>query len=105
MLTLIWRDPKKQSEVEALKRLVGMYGLAQWMWHGDMYCCKPLGGALRGRDSDSDSVLVGKNLKDFDIEVLEDDAGEKITTIVSLHAPSCLYVLQLMCALCRSRCH
>ncbi|KAG9122181.1 hypothetical protein FRC07_001555, partial [Ceratobasidium sp. 392] len=37
VLKLMWRDPNKKTEGEVLERLVGIYGVAQYMWHSDVF--------------------------------------------------------------------
>lgn len=36
ILKLIWQDPGWESEGDMLKMLMGMFGLAQYMWHCDV---------------------------------------------------------------------
>jgi hypothetical protein len=84
VLKLIWRDPKKEPEGEVLKRLVGIYGLAQWLWHQDVSrMCRCQGAQEEfcevcvDKTPDQDNVLVCKNLVDLDIEVPADSADGK----------------------------
>jgi hypothetical protein len=86
VLKLAWRNPKHRSEGDALKRVAGVYGLAQWMWHSDVFkVCRCPGSTKElcqecvDKTPDRDGVLVCKNFTDFDIEVPEDGAGEKET--------------------------
>ncbi|KAG8775186.1 hypothetical protein FRC12_001620 [Ceratobasidium sp. 428] len=37
VLKMMWRDPNKKMEGEVLERLVGVYGVAQYMWHSDVF--------------------------------------------------------------------
>ncbi|KAG8687590.1 hypothetical protein FRC09_013404 [Ceratobasidium sp. 395] len=36
VLKLVWRDPSRDSEGDILERLVGIYGLVQYVWHYDV---------------------------------------------------------------------
>lgn len=87
VLKLMWRDPSQQVEGEALERLVGVYGIGQHMWHGDVL--KPCSlsnceflkvGSCEGcldMTPNRDQVLVMKNLTDLDIEIPEGVEGEE----------------------------
>ncbi|KAG9087760.1 hypothetical protein FS749_002657 [Ceratobasidium sp. UAMH 11750] len=82
VLKLMWRDPNKRMEGEVLERLVGIYGVAQYMWHSDVFkACNTAGcagtidnscGNCLDRTPDRDDVLVAKNLADLDIELPEE---------------------------------
>ncbi|KAG8745183.1 hypothetical protein FRC10_008636 [Ceratobasidium sp. 414] len=87
VLKLMWRDPGKKTEGEVLERLVGIYGVAQCIWHSDAFkMCdspgcgnstnNPCGNCLDmtpGRDE----VWVTKNLTDLDIEIPGDTEGDE----------------------------
>ncbi|KAG8733185.1 hypothetical protein FRC10_000373 [Ceratobasidium sp. 414] len=82
VLKLMWRDPNKRMEGEVLERLVGIYGVAQYMWHSDAFkACNTAGcagtmhnscGNCLDRTLDRDNVLVANNLTDLDIELPEE---------------------------------
>ncbi|KAG9100671.1 hypothetical protein FS749_013718 [Ceratobasidium sp. UAMH 11750] len=88
VLKLMWRDSNQRAEGEVLERLVGIYGVAQYLWYSDVFkaCSSP--GCARSMDSacgrcldktpGRDSVLVAEKLADLDIEVPETakDGGE-----------------------------
>ncbi|KAG9124467.1 hypothetical protein FRC07_011542 [Ceratobasidium sp. 392] len=89
VLKLMWRDPKKKPEGEVLERLVGIYGVAQHMWHSDAFracdsssCARPAGRSCEhcvDRTPDRDRVLVAKNMNDLDIEIPNEAEGEEET--------------------------
>ncbi|KAG8776221.1 hypothetical protein FRC12_001036 [Ceratobasidium sp. 428] len=89
VLKLMWRDPKKKPEGEVLERLVGIYGVAQYMWHSDAFkiCASPSCARSMGRSCDTcldrtpnrDRVLVTENLTDLDIEIPKEAEGEEET--------------------------
>ncbi|KAG9120048.1 hypothetical protein FRC07_004623 [Ceratobasidium sp. 392] len=83
VLKLMWRDPNKRMEGEVLERLVGIYGVAQHIWHSDVF--KSCGSSDCGKSSvcgncvdrtpDRNRVWVTKNLTDIDIEIPEEAEG------------------------------
>jgi hypothetical protein len=84
VLKLVWRDPKRRSEGDALKQVVGMYGLVQYLWHRDVHRVCRCKESSKGdceecvdKTPDRDNTLVCTNLMDLDIKVPEDGAGEK----------------------------
>ncbi|KAG9090171.1 hypothetical protein FRC07_012166 [Ceratobasidium sp. 392] len=89
VLKLMWRDPKKKPEGEVLERLVGIYGVAQHMWHSDAFkacnsssCARSIGRSCErclDRTPDRDRVLVAKNMNDLDIEIPKEAEGEEET--------------------------
>ncbi|KAG8785959.1 hypothetical protein FRC12_017023 [Ceratobasidium sp. 428] len=71
VLKLMWRDPNKAMEGAVLKRLVGIYGVGQYVWHSDVFkrCDSP--GCGRSMDNscgkcldrtpDEDGAWVGQD--------------------------------------------
>jgi hypothetical protein len=101
VLKLIWRDPKRRSEGDALEQVVGMYGLVQHLWHRDAtkvcHCKQTLKGYCEecvDKTADRDNVLAGINLMDLDIEVPEDGAGE---TEIEYRKFSCWLTRKCLC--------
>ncbi|KAG8783100.1 hypothetical protein FRC12_020093 [Ceratobasidium sp. 428] len=88
VLKLMWRDPNKKVEGEVLERLVGVYGVAQYMWHSDVFKkCDSLGcmmsmdyscGNCLDKTPSRENLLVAKDLMDLDSEMPE-GAGNKTT--------------------------
>ncbi|KAG8701484.1 hypothetical protein FRC08_004064 [Ceratobasidium sp. 394] len=88
VLKLMWRDSNQKAEGEVLKRLVGIYGVAQYLWHSDVFkacrspdCARSVDsscGCCLDQTPDRNNVLVGKDLADLDIKVPEKakDGGE-----------------------------
>ncbi|KAG9120990.1 hypothetical protein FRC07_003248 [Ceratobasidium sp. 392] len=72
VLKLMWRDPNKTMEGEVLKRLVGIYGVGQYMWHSDVFkACGTPGcgrsmenscGKCLDRTPDSDGAWIHQDL-------------------------------------------
>ncbi|KAG8775878.1 hypothetical protein FRC12_001224 [Ceratobasidium sp. 428] len=89
VLKLMWRDPNKRMEGEVLERLVGTYGVAQHMWHSDVFktCSSPdCGGSLDDscggcvdRTPGRARMLITKNLTDLNIAIPEEAQGEEET--------------------------
>ncbi|KAG9091060.1 hypothetical protein FS749_000111 [Ceratobasidium sp. UAMH 11750] len=87
VLKLMWRDPNKKMEGEVLERLVGIYGVGQYLWHSDAFkaCGHPTcGGTMDDycgncldQTPSRDGVLVTRNLADLDIEIPEEKEGEE----------------------------
>ncbi|KAG8708305.1 hypothetical protein FRC08_018970 [Ceratobasidium sp. 394] len=85
VLKLMWRDPNKTSEAKVLERLVGIYGVAQYLWHSDAFkacdaqsCERPSKGhcdVCLDRTPDRDQVLVTENLTDLNIDVPGETEG------------------------------
>ncbi|KAG9089377.1 hypothetical protein FS749_001386 [Ceratobasidium sp. UAMH 11750] len=81
----MWRDPNKTSEAKVLERLVGIYGVAQYLWHSDAFkacdaqsCERPSKGhcdVCLDRTPDRDQVLVTENLTDLNIDVPGETEG------------------------------
>ncbi|QRV92496.1 kinase domain protein [Ceratobasidium sp. AG-Ba] len=72
VLKLVWRDPSQEPEGEVLKKLVGIYGLVQYAWHGDASrACKRgcFASSLCGRCVDEtprvDEMFVCQNLSNI----------------------------------------
>ncbi|KAG8722510.1 hypothetical protein FRC09_006159 [Ceratobasidium sp. 395] len=89
VLKLMWRDPNKKMEGEVLERLVGIYGVAQHMWHSDVFkqCKSPnctmsmdnsCGNCL-DKTPDKDELWVAENFKDLDVEIPEEADGDEET--------------------------
>ncbi|KAG9120023.1 hypothetical protein FRC07_004655 [Ceratobasidium sp. 392] len=72
VLKLMWRDPNRTMEGEVLKRLVGIYGVGQYMWHSDVFkACDTPGcgrsmesscGKCLDRTPDSDGAWINQDL-------------------------------------------
>ncbi|KAG8725744.1 hypothetical protein FRC10_007904, partial [Ceratobasidium sp. 414] len=88
ILKLMWRDPNKKSEAKVLERLVGIFGVAQYLWHSDAFkaCDSQSCGRLSkghcdvclDRTPDRDQVWITKNLTDLDINIPNGVEGEEI---------------------------
>ncbi|KAG9114432.1 hypothetical protein FRC07_007666 [Ceratobasidium sp. 392] len=89
VLKLMWRDPNRRMEGEVLERLIGIYGVAQYMWHNDAFkacgssgCEMSLGRPCDNcvdRTPDRNRVWVTKNLTDLNIEIPEEAEGGQET--------------------------
>ncbi|KAG8773530.1 hypothetical protein FRC12_002492 [Ceratobasidium sp. 428] len=89
VLKLMWRDPNKRMEGEVLERLICTYGVAQRMWHSDVFkaCSSPnCGGSLDDscggcvdRTPGRARMLATKNLTDLNIAIPEEAEGEEET--------------------------
>ncbi|KAG9089330.1 hypothetical protein FS749_001423 [Ceratobasidium sp. UAMH 11750] len=84
VLKMMWRDPNKKTEGEVLERLVGIYGVGQYMWHSDVFKACDCGrmmddscGGCLDRTPNRDRVLVAENLTDINIEIPEEKEGEE----------------------------
>ncbi|KAG8743003.1 hypothetical protein FRC10_000511 [Ceratobasidium sp. 414] len=85
ILKLMWRESEKRSEGEIMEKLVGIYGLAQYLWHSDVFkskcsCKKPKKQQCKQCPDvtpDRDGVLACKNLTDLDIEVPNEEDGRE----------------------------
>ncbi|QRW02529.1 APH domain-containing protein [Ceratobasidium sp. AG-Ba] len=81
VLKLMWRDPNKRAEGEVMERMVGVYGVGQYMWHSDVYkacsspnCTRSVGGSCGGcldRTPDRGRVKVSPNMMDLNIAIPE----------------------------------
>ncbi|KAG8685797.1 hypothetical protein FRC08_012913 [Ceratobasidium sp. 394] len=88
VLKLMWRDLNKRVEGEVLERLVGVYGVVQYLWHSDVFkactspnCERSMSSSCEhclDKTPDRDNVLVVENLADLDIKIPEEvhDDGE-----------------------------
>ncbi|KAG8734873.1 hypothetical protein FRC10_011341 [Ceratobasidium sp. 414] len=113
VLKLMWRDPNKRTEGEVLERLVGVYGVAQYLWHSDVFkaCNSPnCTGSMDSscehcpdKTPDRDNVLVVKNLTDLNIEIPEEgnDGGETMYKAVKTDEYSEAYARRTPRIYCR----
>ncbi|KAG8744662.1 hypothetical protein FRC10_009695, partial [Ceratobasidium sp. 414] len=88
VLKLMWRRSNEKAEGEVLKRIVGIYGVAQYVWHSDVFkgcsspnCARSTGyscGRCLDKTPNRDNLLVVKNLTNLNIEIPEEanDNGE-----------------------------
>ncbi|KAG8742974.1 hypothetical protein FRC10_000596 [Ceratobasidium sp. 414] len=86
VLKLMWHDTREPPEGEALKRLEGTYGVAQYVSHGDMLkghgCHKPaddLCDTCSDTTPGRDNLQVAENLTDLNIEIPEEAKGQAET--------------------------
>ncbi|KAG9124466.1 hypothetical protein FRC07_011541 [Ceratobasidium sp. 392] len=87
VLKLMWRDPNKKMEGEVLERLVGIYGVGQYMWHSDVFkkCSTPdcgmstenSCGKCLDKTPDRRELLVAENMGNLDITVPEQVENDK----------------------------
>ncbi|KAG9093108.1 hypothetical protein FRC07_011533 [Ceratobasidium sp. 392] len=92
VLKLAWRDPKQTMEGDVLERLVGIYGVAQHMWHSDAFkkcnspgCGRSMSnscGNCLDRTPNSEDLWVVENLTDIDVPLPEnpEDGEEEVET-------------------------
>ncbi|QRV88363.1 Tyrosine kinase specific for activated [Ceratobasidium sp. AG-Ba] len=81
VLKLMWRDPNKRAEGEVMERMVGVYGVGQYMWHSDVYkacslpnCTRSVDGSCGGcldRTQDRGRVKMSPNMMDLNIAIPE----------------------------------
>ncbi|KAG8770092.1 hypothetical protein FRC12_004524 [Ceratobasidium sp. 428] len=57
VLKMMWRDPNKKMEGEVLERLVGVYGVAQYMWHSDVFKACDTPGCSRSMENSCGNCL------------------------------------------------
>ncbi|KAG8702062.1 hypothetical protein FRC09_004970 [Ceratobasidium sp. 395] len=72
VLKMMWRDPNKTTEGEVLKRVVGVYGVGQYVWHSDVFKACDTPGCGRSMDNscgkcldrtpDRDGAWVSQNM-------------------------------------------
>ncbi|KAG8729492.1 hypothetical protein FRC10_003859, partial [Ceratobasidium sp. 414] len=72
VLKLMWRESEKRSEGGVMEKLVGIYGLAQYLWHSNVLKAKQCLDAMLDQDEGS----TGKNLTNLDIVLDEEDGKE-----------------------------
>ncbi|KAG9112047.1 hypothetical protein FRC07_007997 [Ceratobasidium sp. 392] len=87
VLKLMWRDPNKKTEGEVLERLVGIYGVAQYMWHSDVFktcgrldCAQPMVdscGECLDKTPSRDRMLTTKNMTELNIYIPEEPKDEE----------------------------
>ncbi|KAG8761605.1 hypothetical protein FRC11_013643 [Ceratobasidium sp. 423] len=104
VLKLMWRDPNKWPEGEVLKRLVGAYGVVQYLWHSDILKSGPDCHELGARSCDkccdatpARLVEQASNLGDLDIEVPEENEEEEpqYTDVETGHYTGTLYTYRM----------
>ncbi|KAG9109017.1 hypothetical protein FRC07_008384, partial [Ceratobasidium sp. 392] len=86
MLRIGWRDPDHTIEGEVLERLVGEYGVEQYMWHSDVFkecdspdcmgCMVSSCGECLDRTPHRVNVGIIKNLTDLDVDIPKEIEGE-----------------------------
>ncbi|KAG9090911.1 hypothetical protein FRC07_011985, partial [Ceratobasidium sp. 392] len=99
VLKLMWRDSKKKMEGEVMKRLVGIYGVGQYMWHSDAFkkCNTPdCGRSMEnscGKCLDKipsrDGLLVVENLNNLDVVIPEEPEDDEETQYVEVETDKC----------------
>ncbi|KAG9124465.1 hypothetical protein FRC07_011540 [Ceratobasidium sp. 392] len=87
MLRMTWRNPDHMMEGEVLERLVGEYGVGQYMWHSDVFkacdspdcmgCMESSCGERLDRTPYRDNVGIIKNLTDLDVDIPKETEGEE----------------------------
>ncbi|KAG9122897.1 hypothetical protein FRC07_000530 [Ceratobasidium sp. 392] len=86
MLRIGWRDLDHTIEGEVLERLVGEYGVEQYMWHSDVFkecdspdcmgCMVSSCGECLDRTPHRVNVGIIKNLTDLDVDIPKEIEGE-----------------------------
>ncbi|KAG9122898.1 hypothetical protein FRC07_000531 [Ceratobasidium sp. 392] len=109
VLKLMWRDPNKTIEGEVLKRLVGIYGVGQYMWHSDVFKACDTPGCGRSMDNscgkcldrtpDSDGAWIHRDLANKS-DTSKKEQGIEATTIQASER-SAVYVQRRSRTYCR----
>ncbi|KAG9118422.1 hypothetical protein FRC07_007074, partial [Ceratobasidium sp. 392] len=86
VLRMAWRDPDHIMEGEVLERMIGEYGVGQYVWHGDVFKACDSPGCLSSMESSCGKCVdrtpyrgdlgIIENLTDLDIDVPKETEGD-----------------------------